>query len=76
MKEKIKEILTENRFTYVTMRILLQSCIAKGRKPYIAQCKGIDCKDCPFYEHDGICREPLSKKDWKEIAIQVLNHEH
>ena len=74
MKEEIKGVLRENRFTYATMRILLQSCIAKDREPYIAKCFGVDCRECPFYGSGGLCYQPLSHKDWKDIAIEVLNY--
>lgn len=74
MKEKIKEILTESQFTYAAMRILLQNCLAKDRKPYIAKCFGVDCRECPFYGSGGLCYTPLSHKDWKDIAIEVIDH--
>ena len=74
MKEKIKEILTENRFTYATMRILLQSCIAKDSEPHIAKCIGVDCRECPFNGRKSLCYARLSNEDWKNIAIQVVNY--
>lgn len=74
MKEKIKEILTENRFTYATMRILLQSCIAKDSLPYVAKCIGVDCRECPFYKSKSLCYVRLSNEDWKDIAIRVVNY--
>ena len=76
MKEKIKEILTENRFTYATMRILLQNCIAKDSEPYMAKCIGVDCGECPFNGRKSLCFARLYNDDWKNIAIQVLNYDY
>ena len=76
MVEKIKEILIECRFTYATMRILLQSCIAKDSEPYIAKCIGVYCRECPFYGFKSLCDARLSNEDWKDIAKQVLNYEY
>ena len=76
MKEEIKGALLENRFTYATMRILLQSCIAKESDPYIAKCIGIDCRECPFYGRTSLCYARLSNEDWKNITIQVLNYDY
>ena len=76
MKEKIKEILTENRFTHATMRILLQSYIAKDSESYIAKCMGVDCSECPFNGRKSLCFARLSNEDWKNIAIQVVNYDY
>ena len=76
MKEKIKEILTKTRFTYATMRILLQSCIAEDSLPYVAKCIGVDCRECPFYGCKSLCYARLSNEDWKNIAIQVVKYGH
>ena len=74
MKEKIKERLIETRFTYATMRILLQSYIAKDSDPYIAKCIGVDCRECPFNGRKSLCYARLSNEEWKDIAIQVVNY--
>lgn len=76
MRERIKEILTENRFTYATMRILLQSCIAEDSLPYIAKCIGVDCRECPFNGRMSLCSVRLSNDDWKNIASQVVKYDY